>query len=159
MDSFKEWWAQASSRDQLALIFGGGALALYILIMVVLVPVQNMRAKEETKNNALRSSLESVRGLAAQVMAQKNPGAKKGNAGSLEKTVQQSFSAKGLQVASMSASGDDGVRLRFDDVPFENVLDWLYEMEITHNYRVKDLSVTSASNPGLVSVNLRIHKN
>lgn len=159
MDAFNEWWAQASSRDQLALIFGGGALGLYILIMVVLVPIQDMRVKEETKNNALRNSLENVRGLAAQVMAQKNPGAQKGNAGSLEKTVQQSFSAKGLQVASMSASGDDGVRLRFDNVPFEKIVEWLYEVEITHNFRVKDLSVTSAANPGLVSVNLRIHKN
>ncbi len=159
MDAFKEWWAQASSRDQIALIFGGGALALYILIMVVLVPVQNMREQEETKNNALRNSLENVRGLAAQVMALKNPGAEKGNSSTLEKTVQQSFSAKGLQVASMSASGDNGVRLRFDDVPFEKILEWLYDMEITHNFRVKDLSVTSAANPGLVSVNLRIHKN
>lgn len=159
MDALKEWWAQASSRDQLFLVFGGGAVGLYILFMVVLAPVQDMRAKQEIKNNALRGSLENVRGLAAQVMAQKSSGGNTNKRGSIENTVQQTVSANGLQVSSMSASGKDGVRLRFDEARFENVLKWLYEMEVKQNFRVKDLSVSSGSNPGLVSVNLRIHKN
>ncbi|MFL0800884.1 MAG: type II secretion system protein M [Agarilytica sp.] len=159
MDALKEWWSQASSRDQLALVIGGGFLSLYILFMAVLSPVQNMRAKEETKNNALRNSLENVRGLAAQVMAQKTTGSQENSRGSIENIVQQSVSAKGLQVASMAASGKDGVRLRFDEANFEKVLQWLFEMEVTHNFRIKDLSVAPGANPGTVSMNLRIHKN
>ncbi|MFL0803585.1 MAG: type II secretion system protein M [Agarilytica sp.] len=159
MDALKEWWSQASSRDQLALVIGGGFLSLYLLFMVVLSPVQNMREKEETKNNALRNSLENVRSLAAQVMAQKATGGKENSRGSIENIVQQSVAAKGLQVASMAASGKDGVRLRFDEANFEKVLQWLFEMEVTHNFRIKDLSVASASNPGMVTINLRIHKN
>lgn len=159
MDAMKEWWSQASSRDQLALVFGGGFLVLYVLYMGVLKPVQNMRIKEETKNNALRNSLENVRSLAAQVVAQKQTSGESSRRGSIENIVQQTVSAKGLQVASMSASGKDGVRMRFDEANFAKVLQWLYEMEVTHSYRIKDLSVAAGANQGMVSVNLRLHKN
>ncbi len=159
MDSVKEWWSQASSRDQLSLVFGGGFVIIYILYMGVLKPVQNMRIKEETRNRALQGSLENVRSLAAQVAATKKTNGKSDRRGSLENIVQQTVSAKGLRVASMSASGKDGVRMRFDEANFPKVLEWLYEMELTHGFRIKDLNVAAGTSQGLVSVNLRLHKN
>lgn len=158
MNEFKEWWAQASSRDQLFLVIGLGFVGLYIMFMLVLKPVQEMREKENVKNNALRSSLETVRGLSAQVAAQNQGGPKNSKGSKLETIVQQTVSANGLQVASMNASGKTGVRLRFDEARFENVLKWLYEMEITHNLQIKDLSVARASRSGTVTVNLRLHQ-
>lgn len=158
MNAFKEWWSVASARDQLALIFGGAGVALYILFVVVLKPVQNLRHSEEVKNTALRSSLENVRTLAAKVAAKNQAAATTGEKSSLEKIVQQTVVVNGLQVASMNASGPTGVRLRFDDVIFENMLKWLYEMEITHQLQIKDLSVAAGSRPGTVTVNLRLHQ-
>ncbi len=159
MDAFKQWWEQASTRDQLALLIGGSFLAVYILFVAVLKPVHQMRVKEETKNNALRSSLENVRGLAAQVVAMNRGASDEGQSNSIERVIQQTVAANGLQVASMASSGKDGVRLRFDGARFENVLRWLYEIEVTYSYRIKDLSVAPASSPGTVAVNLRIHQN
>ena len=60
MDALKEWWGQASVRDQLSLLVGGGFVVLYILFMMVLKPVTEMRDKEEMKNRALVSNLEEV---------------------------------------------------------------------------------------------------
>lgn len=158
MNEFKEWWAQASSRDQLFLVIGGSFVAIYILFMLVLQPVRDMREKEHVKNNALRGNLETVRGLAAQVAAQNKSGSKGSKGGKLENIVQRSVSANGLQVASMNASGKTGVRLRFDEAKFESVLKWLYEMEVTHGLQIKDLSVAKASREGAVTVNLRLHQ-
>jgi len=158
MDAFNEWWEQASTRDQLALLIGGGFLVIYILFMAVLSPVSEMREKELIKNNALRASLENVRELAAKVVARTNGGAKVSQGASIENVVQQSVSTHGLDVASMNASGKTGVRLRFEEARFENVLKWLYEMEVGQNMKIKDLSVATSSTAGLVTVNLRLHK-
>ncbi len=158
MNEFKEWWSQASSRDQLFLVVGGIFLGVYIMFMFVLKPVQEMREKENMKNNALRNSLETVRTLSAQVAAQNKSGSKNSQGKKIENIVQQTVSANGLQVASMNASGKTGVRLRFDEAAFEKVLKWLYEIEVTHNLQVKDLSVAKASREGAVTVNLRLHQ-
>lgn len=157
MDAFKAWWVQATSRDQLAVVICGVCVSVYILFMMVLKPVQEMRRAEQIKNNALRGSLENVRVLASQVAAQKGDEGGS-NRNSIESIVQQTVSTHRLQVASMNASGNTGVRLRFDEAPFENVLKWLYEMEIDYDLKIKDLSVASASTSGMVSVNLRLHQ-
>lgn len=158
MDALKEWWGQASVRDQLSLLVGGGFVVLYILFMMVLKPVTEMRDKEEMKNRALVSNLEEVRILAAQVIAKSQGGSKKTSSRSLESIVQTSVATHSLQVASMNASGDNGVRLRFEEANFENVLKWLHEMEVSQSLRIKDISITPASNPGAVTVNMRLHQ-
>ena len=158
MDALKEWWSQASVRDQLFLLAGGGFVALYILFMVVLKPVSEMREKEEIKNRALLNNLEEVRSLAAQVVVKNQKGGGKKKSRSVENIVQTSVTKHKLQVASMNASGDNGVRLRFEEANFENVLKWLHEMEVSQSLRIKDISITPASNPGAVTVNMRLHQ-
>lgn len=159
MDAFKEWWSQATSRDQLALVVGGAFLVVYILLMGVLKPIHEMRVKEEKKNNSMQNSLENVRSLAAKVMALNSGGdLNAGKRSNMEGVVQRSASENSLQISSMSASGKDGLRLRFDEAPFEKVLKWLYDVETKHQFRIKDLSVAAGSGAGVVSVNLRIHQ-
>ncbi len=158
MDALKEWWSQASMRDQLSLVIGGGFVVLYILFMMVLKPVSEMRDKEEIKNRALLNNLEEVRVLAAQVVAKNQRGGQKSDSRSLESIVQSSTATHSLQPASINPSGDNGVRLRFEEANFENVLKWLYEMEVSQSLRIKDISITPASNPGAVTVNMRLHQ-
>ena len=158
MDAFKEWWSQAPARDQLALLICAGFLVVYFLFMVLLKPVQEMRDKELATNKSLRTSLENVRDLASQVVAQKSGGSRSPRARSLENIVQQSVSVHGIQVSSMNASGKTGVRLRFEETPFDKVLKWLHEMEVAQRLKIKDLSVANGSTPGLVTVNLRLHQ-
>ncbi|WP_086934057.1 type II secretion system protein GspM [Agarilytica rhodophyticola] len=158
MDNLKEWWAQAPARDQLALVICSGFLIVYFLFMVVLKPVNDLRQKQIVTNNALRNSLENVRELASQVVANKSSGQSNRRGNALENIVQQTVSANNLQVASMNASGKNGVRLRFEEARFENVLKWMYEMEVSQNVKIKDLSVSNSSNPGMVTVNLRMHQ-
>lgn len=157
MEQIKAWWAQAPARDQMSVIIGGTFVLLYILFMLVLKPVYGMRAQEEVKVNSLKGSLENVRNLAAQVVEQ-NQSATSERSSPLERIVQQSVSSNNLRVSSMNAAGRDGLRLRFDEAPFEDVLKWLYEMEVTNNLQIKDLSVAATSNSGRVSVNLRLYQ-
>lgn len=157
MEAFKEWWAQASSRDQISLVVCAGFVALYILYFTALKPAQEMYRSEQQKNVTMLAALERVRDLAAQVVALEGSGEDSGQRDSIEKVVQQTVSTYSLQVSSMGASGREGVRLRFDNASFEKVLQWLYDIELTHGLQIKDLNVSAASNQGAVNVNLLLH--
>ncbi|VUD53561.1 hypothetical protein TDB9533_01859 [Thalassocella blandensis] len=158
MNQFKQWWDQASSRDQIMLMAGAAFLLVYLLFMAVLGPVKDMRDKEVLRNTAQRASLERVKELAAKVMEQNASASGARQQSSIESIVQRSFGPNNLQVSSMDASGNNGLRLRFDEVPFDNALKWLHEMEVTQGLQIQDLAISPTNNPGMVSVNLRMQQ-
>ena len=55
-----------------------------------------------------------------------------------------------------SASGD--IQLRFENVVFNQLVAWLYELESQYGVVVKDLSVTPGNSDGLVSCSVRVRK-
>ena len=159
MNALKEWWEQASSRDQLSLVICGACIALYLLFVGVYKPVQIMRDTPVSQNEAQLASLARVRSLAAQVIQQKKSGkANNKKSTNIESLVQRSLAPNNLSVSSMSAVGNSGVRIRFDEARFENLLNWLYEMEVRNGLLIKDISVSGSSTPGTVTANLRLLK-
>lgn len=158
MNAFKQWWDQASSRDQMMLILGAAFLVIYLLFMAVLGPVQGMRDDELKRNTAQRASLERVKELAAKVMEQNAASSGQQQKSSIESIVQRSVGTSSLTLSSMNASGSNGVRVRFDDAPFEKVLKWLHEMEIAQGLHIRDLSISPSKTPGMVTVTLRMEE-
>lgn len=158
MNAFKQWWDQASSRDQIMLMAGAVFLLVYLLFVAVLGPVKDMRDKEVVRNTAQRASLERVKELAAKVMEQNAAASSGAQQSSIESIVQRSFGPNNLQVSSMDSSGNNGLRLRFDEVPFDSALKWLHEMEVTQGLQIQDLAISPTNNPGMVSVNLRMQQ-
>lgn len=158
MNELKEWWNQASTRDQLALVICGGILLFYLSYMVLLKPVIKLRDGQLTTNLAQAEALERVRELAATwINRSENTGGD--NAGrSLVDIVNSSLQKNNLRMTGMQPSGADDVRLRLEQVPFDNLLAWLYEVEVSQRLQIKDLSVATGSNEGLVSVNVRLHR-
>ena len=157
MNEIKQWWEQASARDQLYIVVCGGCLALYIMFMAVYKPVKGMRDSQLKQNQAQMASLERVKNLASQVQNRN----KKGNANSgpsIDSLVQASLSKNSLRASAMDSSGRNGVRIRLENAQFESFLAWLHEMEVSQGLRVKDLSVASGGSAGTVTVNLRLHK-
>ncbi len=157
MNALKEWWDGANPRDQLALfILSSGAL-LYVLYMVLYSPVVNMRDKQIRKNAAAMEAQQRVRDMAAQVKQQsQSSGNTSGK--SLVDIVSRSLSVNKLIHSGMQPSGNNNIRLRFDKVPFDQVLSWLNAMEMREGLNVNDISVASTTDSGLVSVNIRLSR-
>ncbi len=158
MDKIKDWWDQASSRDQLYIVVCGLALVLYILFIGVYRPVKGMRDAQLEQNKSALASLERVKEMAAQVKEKDSSGDKNRQGPSLDRSVQVSLSKNGLRASSVDANGNNGLRIRVEDAPFDNMLAWLYDLEITQGLRMKDISVAAGSSVGTVSVNLRLLK-
>lgn len=151
----KDWWDQASSRDQLSIIACGLVLTVYLLYIAILNPVQNMAEEQMKKTAAQKVALERVRKLAAQVKEMKRGNSNK-KSRSAEKIVESSISTHGLRVSGFDASGKSGIRVRFDQVTFDKLLAWINELEVNEGLSMKDISIASGKAQGVVSANLLI---
>jgi general secretion pathway protein M len=157
MDAFKDWWAQASSRDQLALVCLTVALVIYILVMGILKPVAAMSETQNMRNTSQYATFERVRELAAQ-WTNRDSSSTKNSSGNVERVVESSFSQHGLRVSGMDASGRSGIRVRFDGINYDKFVAWAYDLEVTQGLRLKDVNVSSSSDPGQISASVLIQK-
>ncbi|WP_185234670.1 type II secretion system protein GspM [Teredinibacter franksiae] len=158
MNEIKEWWNQASSRDQMALVICGGLLGFYVLYIVLLKPVTGMRDTQLQKNIAQQQALERVRDYAAIYTSQGSSKESSASNGSIVEIVDSSLRQNNLKLSGMQPSGANDVRIRLEQIPFDNLLAWLYEIEVRQRIQVKDISVATGSATGLVSANLRLHR-
>lgn len=157
MNGFKEWWDQNSARDQLALAVLGFFALLIILYFGILKPIQTKSEVQERNNLSARSSLKNVREM-ANVLLNKDSKSTQQAAASIVELVDTSLRAHNLRLAGMQPSGSNDVRLRLDDIRFDNLLAWLNEMEANHGLQIKEMSVVAGEEPGRVSVNTRLHQ-
>lgn len=157
MNAFRTWLNNASAREQLTLGLGGMVLIIWLLLVVILDPLNQSLQDQQDRNQAGRESLERVRDMAARwVHRPQESGQAAGQ--SIVELVDRSLRRHNIRMSGMQPSGTSDVRLRIDQVGFDNLLAWLYEMEVVENVQIRDLSVAAASDPGTVVVNVRLHK-
>ena len=157
MEALKDWWNNATSREQLYLLVGGICVAICLVYVILYKPITGMRDKQLRINNAQLASLERVRELAGQVQALNNTS--DANTGPrIDQLVQRSLSANLLRAAALDASGRNGVRIRLENAPFDRVVAWLHELEITQGVQIKDLTVAAGKQQGQVTINMRVQK-
>lgn len=157
MNAFKTWLAQASSREQLTLGLGAIALVIYLLFVGVLDPLRQDLDQQLHRNQASQEALQRMRIMAANWI-NRDQGEGQAGSASIVELVDRSMRQHNIRMSGMQPSGSSDVRLRMDQVNFDSLLAWLYDMEITEGVQVRDLSVAAGADPGTVVVNVRLHK-
>lgn len=158
MNEIKAWWEQASSRDQMAIVACGAALAIYILYAAILKPVQASRDKHLQSKVSMTAMLAEVKTLSAQWTTHKRGGSSR-SGGSISRKVEDSLRKNSLRFSGMDPIGSDGLRIRLDQANYNNVVAWLNDLEVVQGLQIKDMTLTASSDVGRVSVNLRVYKN
>ncbi|WP_370980680.1 type II secretion system protein GspM [Agaribacterium sp. ZY112] len=159
MDGLKQWWQEASTRDQLAVLALAFCALLYALFNYVLAPVQDMADHQELRVEAQQAALGRVSALAAQWKSRKTSSDFANVSANVERSVQASFAKHGVRPSGFDASGRSGIRVRFDSVEYNKMLAWLYELEIDQGLKMKDINIASSSDVGRVSASVLIQKN
>lgn len=155
IEAFKEWWNNASARDQISVVICAVCVTLYIMFMGVLSPMYDKRDAQVRAHQTSIATLAKVKELAVQI---KGTGSKGNNGGgSIVDLVDSSLRSHGLRLSNMQPSGRSDVRVRLDEVAFNSMIAWLREMEIEKGLQIKDLNVSESSTTGMVSVTLRLH--
>lgn len=157
MNAFKSWLMQASPREQITLGLGALALVIYLLFVAVLDPLNSKLEQQTQRNQASQEALQRMRDMAARWLNRDQTAGGASNVTIVE-LVDRSMRRHSIRMSGMQPSGSSDVRLRMDQVRFDSLMAWLYDMEVTEGVQVRDLSVAAGPEEGTVVANVRLHK-
>jgi type II secretory pathway component PulM len=152
----KDWFAQLSQRDQLSLLVLGLALGLYLLYSFAWQPLGNKRTLLEQQNSAVATSLQKVDAMVSEILRLRDSGAGAGTRRNLTSLINQSTSRRGLQVTRLQPNSRGEIQVRLEGAAFDEVLDWLHEMENQQGLLVMEAAITPAGMAGRVNATVRI---
>lgn len=152
----KEWFSQLNQRDQMSLLLLGLALALYLLYMFVWSPLDSQREQLAVQNSAMAESRVRVDAMVSQLLQLRQGGVQTGARRNLTSVINESTSRLQLPVIRLQPNSRGEIQVRVENAAFDDVLQWLHEMEFVEGLLVREVSVTQAGAVGRVNVTVRI---
>jgi type II secretory pathway component PulM len=152
----KDWLSQLSQRDQVSLLALAIALTLYVLYMFVWSPLNHRREELALQNTAIAESRVRVDAMVAELLQLRQSGNKAGAQRNLTSLINASTSRLQLPVIRLQPNSRGEIQVRIENAIFDDVLQWLYEMEYKEGLLVQELSLTQTGTVGRVNVTVRI---
>jgi len=145
-------------HEQLMLAGCAAVIGLYLIYVMLWSPLRESQARLSQQNTVAREALLSVQTLAAEhkQLIAAGASAKSRSGGNLSRIVDASVASNNLAMRRYQPSSGGGAQVRFENVPYSNMLGWIYELESEHGVLVKDLSFTNGNASGLVNVSIRL---
>jgi len=156
MNGIKDWWNQNSPRDQMAMFALALAFAIYILYAIVSA-THSKYIDQLEKNDRANASLSQVRELSAELLAH-SEASDRSQGGNLTEQVNNSLREFNLNLSSMQPQANEAVRLRIDQANYGSVVAWLHEMEVSKGIKIKDSTITTGSEKGMISITVTLLK-
>ena len=150
----RQWFESLPSRDQIALMALVAALGLWIFVQLIFIELDGRRDRLTQGNQALAEKLIRVDLKVEQLAALRAGGG--GQKVNLIRTLSQASEAKGLAVKRLQPNSRGEVQIRFEGVAFDNLLQFLEQIEGVSGLAVLDASVSSAGRNGGVNATFRV---
>jgi len=155
VNDFKQWYNQLPIREQFMLAIVSAIVVIYLLILMVWQPLNESRERLHQRNRASNETLAEVKTLVAQYKEVSQNGAAAENI-SLPQLIDQTIREQQLSMTRFQPGSRGDASVRLENMPFDNVLRWLSDLELKHKLTIKDVSVTPGNSTGLVNVSTRI---
>ena len=150
----RQWFESLPSRDQIALMALVAALGLWLFVQLIFIELDGRRDRLTQSNQALAEKLIRVDLKVEQLAALRaGDGDQKIN---LTRTLSQASEANGLTVKRLQPNSRGEVQIRFEGVAFDNLLQFLEQIEGVSGLAVLDASVSSAGRNGGVNATFRV---
>jgi general secretion pathway protein M len=144
--------------EQATLLIGGVLIALFILWLAVLSPLNHKRDLLIQTTTGNQQSLGRVQLLASQLDALGKQSNQANASGDISGLIDASLRDNGMTMSSFIPGTGGEVRVRIDKVASEPMMQWLYDLESKYHIAIRELSITATNDPGQVSINLRLVK-
>ena len=150
----RQWFQSLPSRDQIALMALVAALGLWLFVQLIFIELDGRRDRLTQGNQALAEKLMRVDLKVEQLAALRAGGG--GQKVNLIRTLSQASEAKGLAVKRLQPNSRGEVQIRFEGVAFDNLLQFLEQIEGVSGLAVLDATVSSAGRNGGVNATFRV---
>lgn len=161
MNTLFTYLSRYNRREQSILLLGALVVFLYLLWRVLLVPLQDWHQQQVQSNTNTVQTLGRVKVLSARLEEYRREGSRDSgqSGGNISRLIDSSLSENNLSMSGFQPGTGGEVRVRFDEIPYERFIQWLYDIEYKHDIGVTDLSMAATNQQGHVTVNIRLQKN
>jgi general secretion pathway protein M len=136
----------------------GACAVLLLFILAVLLPLQRSVAAIQQRVERKRDDLQWLRAMAPQLaglQANAAPTSHESLVVLVDRTTRDSGLAKSL--VGSQPSGDGGLNIRFDQVPFDALISWLAQLRERYGVGVDSATIDAAKGTGNVTATLVLH--
>jgi general secretion pathway protein M len=157
-DQLRHWFMGLEARERLVLGSGSVILSLVIVYAGILGPYVKHRQSLESEIRQQQALLAWMRPASIKIESSLTTQSGALPGGSLLSAVNSSVGAAGLGNALQQAqqASDGTVRAQFSGADFDSLMRWLDTLHRDYGVTPVEMSVTRASGPGTVDVNLKL---
>lgn len=143
------WWAGLAIREQRLVSIAAVVLSIGALYWFIWQPLQQGHASKQAALTQAQLQLAKLQQALPQLQ---QAGASQGRVGgSLAQIVSNSSRSYNIRVSRMQPQNDQ-LQLVLEDVPFEQLLRWLAQLQSTNGVKLVSLDVANTDSSGIVRV-------
>lgn len=157
----REWWENLAERERLLLSLGVLVLALLLVYLFIVEPLQNEFKTATAEHDAKTTLLQKLRSAAAEADALRSQQVATGSlpdGAVAQNVVQESAEAAGLkeQINDVAAEDAHTVKLSLEQARFDTALLWLATLRQQYGLRVEAFSATRGGDAGTADMELTL---
>jgi general secretion pathway protein M len=154
MNKLRAWYAGLQQREQRVVTVGGVALAVLILVVGILMPLQSAVSSAVKRNETKRLDLAWMQANAPEVRASGNQLA--GDTGEapvvlVDRVAREAGLANALRGTQPTGAG---VRVQLEAAPFDTLVTWLATLDERYGLAIESITVDRAARPGVVNASI-----
>jgi type II secretory pathway component PulM len=157
IERLQQYLQRLTPRERWILV-GGGALCVILLIGAILLPLQHRVSATKAQIEKKRDDLVWLRSMAPQLaslQATRTPTLNESLVVLVDRTARDAGFSKSL--VGSQPSGDGGLNVRFEKMPFDTLITWLSQLHEQYGVRVDSATVDAANEAGTVTATLVLH--
>jgi general secretion pathway protein M len=154
--ALREWFDKLAQREQWLVLTAAGFAALALVYALGVQPLYSARHRAALEVEQQRNLLTDIEQVARRFGPQGSSGPAMPSGESLVVVIDRSTREHGLgaYLKRNQPEGANGVRLRLENVPFDDLTAWLATVQATQSLGAVSASFDPAGEPGRVNSNL-----
>jgi general secretion pathway protein M len=154
MNKFRTWYDGLQPRERRVVAIGGVAVAVLILVLGILMPLQSAVSSAVKRNETKREDLAWMQVNAQEIRAAGNRlPAETGEAPVVlvDRVGREAGLAGALRGTQPSGTG---VRVQLEAAPFDTLIVWLATLDERYGIAIESITLDRAARPGVVNASI-----
>jgi general secretion pathway protein M len=154
MNKLRAWYAGLQEREQRMVVIGGVVVAILILVLGILMPLQSAVSSAVKRNETQRVDLAWMQTNAPEIRAAGNQAG--GDTGEapvvlVDRVAREAGLAGALRGTQPNGTG---VRVQLEAAPFDTLVSWLATLDERFGLAIESITVDRGAQPGMVNASI-----
>jgi general secretion pathway protein M len=154
MNKLRAWYAGLQQRERRVVTIGGVAVAVLILVLGILMPLQSAVSSAVQRNETKRADLKWMQANASEIRAlggQMTADTGEAPVVLVDRVAREAGLASALRGTQPNGTG---VRVQLEAAPFDTLVTWLATLDERYGLAIESITVDRAARPGVVNASI-----